>query len=50
MSLFDKNKGLIALWWHEEEAEENGSDYFGNLTAIANSFNEFINSLEERTN
>lgn len=47
MSLFAENKGLIALWWHEEEAKENGSEYFDNLTALANSFTEFLASLEE---
>lgn len=48
MSLYPDNKGVIALWWHEDETDENGSEYFGNLTAIANSLAEFLELLEER--
>ncbi|UYZ63417.1 SMI1/KNR4 family protein [Hymenobacter weizhouensis] len=46
MSLYKKNKGVIAFWRHEEEAEENGSDYFENLTHIADSFTEFVHLLQ----
>lgn len=49
MSLFDDNKGVVAIWWHEEEAEENGSNFFENLTHVADSFQEFLDILEEKT-
>jgi hypothetical protein len=42
MSLFEENKGVVALWWHEDEAEQNGSEYFDNLTHVADSFSEFM--------
>lgn len=48
MSLFEENKGVIALWWHEEEAEENGSEYFGNLTHVADSFSNFSDLLAQQ--
>ena len=48
MSLFEENKGVIALWWHEEEAEENGSEYFDNLTHVADSFSEFSDLLAQQ--
>jgi cell wall assembly regulator SMI1 len=45
LSLFEENKGVVALWWHEDEAEQNGSEYFDNLTHVADSFSEFITLL-----
>lgn len=47
MSLYEENKGVIALWWHEDEAPTNGSDYFDNLTPVADSFSEFAALLIE---
>jgi hypothetical protein len=46
MSLYEENKGVIAFWDHEGEAKENGSDYYDNLTHVANSFSEFIDLLQ----
>ncbi len=48
MSLFEENKGIIALWWHEDEAEQNGADYFDNLTPVADSFTEFVSLLTDQ--
>ena len=48
MSLYEENKGVIALWWHEDEAEQNGSEYFENLTHVANSFSEFTDLLTDQ--
>lgn len=45
MSLYEENKGVVALWWHEDEAEGNGSEYFDNLTHVADSFTEFADLL-----
>lgn len=47
MSLYEENKGVVALWWHEGEAEKNGSEYFDNLTHVADSFSEFIDLLTD---
>lgn len=45
MSMFEKNKGTIAVWDHENEAKGDAHQYFNNMTFVANSFSEFINSL-----
>lgn len=45
MSLYAENKGVIALWYHEDEAEENGAEYFDNLAHVADSFGEFLDLL-----
>ena len=45
MSLYEENKGVIALWWHEDEAEQNGSEYFENLTHVADFFSAFADLL-----
>lgn len=50
MSLYEENKGVIALWWHEDEVEQNGSEYFENLTHVADSFGEFADLLTDQNN
>lgn len=45
MSLYEENKGVVALWLHEYEAKENETDYFDNLTHVADSFAEFTDLL-----
>ena len=51
MSLYEENRGLIAFWDHENEAEEGQADqYFENLTVVASSFTDFLNQLVDYTN
>ncbi len=46
MSMFEKNKGTIAFWDHENEASENAAQYFDNMSFVANSFSDFFNLLK----
>ncbi len=41
-----KDKGKVYFWDHEEEAEEGNLPSDDNLTLIANSFEAFLNSLD----
>lgn len=45
-SLFEENKGVIALWMHEREHPTDGTEYYKNCIKLADNFEEFINSLE----
>ena len=46
MSLYPENRGTMAFWKHESELKEgDAGQYFDNVSFIANSFTEFINSL-----
>lgn len=47
MSLYEENLGVIAYWEHEKEAKKGkASQYFDNLTMVANSFSELLKKLE----
>ena len=46
MSLFKENKGVIALWLHEREHPEDGSQYFDNVVLLADNFDQFIEDLK----
>ena len=46
MSLFEENRGVVALWLHEREHPEDGNQYFDNVVLLADNFNEFIESLK----
>jgi hypothetical protein len=39
------NTGKVYFWDHEEEVEEGQQPGYSNVYLIANSFNEFLNSL-----
>jgi hypothetical protein len=45
MSLYSENHGVIALWHHEQETMGDADQYFDNVTFVANSFTELLNSL-----
>jgi hypothetical protein len=40
-----KSNGQIYFWSHEEEADEEGQPYFGNMDIICESFSELLNIL-----
>ena len=51
MSLYEENRGLIAFWDHENEAEEGQADeYFDNITFVASSFTDFLDQLVDEIN
>lgn len=45
MSVADHNKGVTALWLHEAEDPEDGTQYYDNVLWVANSFAEFVDNL-----
>jgi hypothetical protein len=46
MSLYEENRGVVAFWDHENEAEEGQADqYFDNVSLVASSFTDFLNQL-----
>ncbi len=47
MNLYEESRGVIAFWDHENECEGDADQYFENLTLVANSFTEFVNSLQK---
>ena len=47
MSLYEKNRGYIAFWRHEFEADGNASQYFDNMSLVAESFQGFLDQLTE---
>ncbi|MBF5007664.1 SMI1/KNR4 family protein [Diaphorobacter caeni] len=42
LSLRNDDFGAVLYWLHELEAEENGSEHFGNVKKVANSFTDFL--------
>ena len=40
--------GAVYFWDHEEEADDDETPGYDNVYLIANSFNEFLNSLTEK--
>lgn len=47
IGLFGDNKGSIFYWDRENEADENEAPWYDNVYWVANSFNEFINTLQD---
>ena len=47
MSLYEENRGLVAWWLHEQEAQENADEYFDNVRIVADNFTEFLKLLSD---
>lgn len=50
ISVTGPDRGKVYFWDHEMEADEGEEPDYSNLTLIADSFDEFINSLHELEN
>ena len=45
LDLRDEEFGAVLYWRHESESENDGSNYYGNVSKVANSFSEFLSQF-----